>query len=323
MFLISAWQKSVTWKWFVLAVYQFWTGISAGPALKYFTWFIGAGGLTNNKHSQIKKKGELLSERNVALNAKYLRSVWKEPCRGFWFVTFVTFRRASARRPCYLRLREGRANSQLLFFCAQLDAGRLGLWLGCGQPAGYSPSRRAPRRPCQCIQAGARPNGHKPKRSQTQLVTNPNGHNPKWSQTQMVPNPTGPKPNWSKNLLVPNPKCPQPKVSKTQSVQNPTCPKLNLSQTHSVQNPKNPKPNWSQTQSVQNPKNPKPNWFQVCVLLCFVDPILGNLTVRGHSLSQGTWGCRILSHILGFAKKTEKKFEQCDKNLGLSQNSKM
>ena len=33
----------------------------------------------------------------------------------------------------------------------------------------------------------------------------------------------------------------------------------------------------------------------VCVLLCFVDPILGNLTVRGHSLSQGTWGCRILT----------------------------
>ena len=30
--------------WFVLAVYQFWKGISAGPALKYFTWFIGAGG---------------------------------------------------------------------------------------------------------------------------------------------------------------------------------------------------------------------------------------------------------------------------------------
>jgi len=31
------------------------------------------------------------------------------------------------------------------------------------------------------------------------------------------------------------------------------------------------------------------------VLLCFVEPILGNLTVRGHSLSQGTWGCRILT----------------------------
>jgi len=36
--------ESVRWKWFVLAVYQFWKGISAGPALKYFTWFIGAGG---------------------------------------------------------------------------------------------------------------------------------------------------------------------------------------------------------------------------------------------------------------------------------------
>jgi len=36
------------------------------------------------------------------------------------------------------------------------------------------------------------------------------------------------------------------------------------------------------------------------VLLCFVDPILGNLTVRGHSLSQGTWGCRILTLHLNF-----------------------
>ena len=36
--------ESVRSKWFVLAVYHFWKGISAGPALKYFTWFIGAGG---------------------------------------------------------------------------------------------------------------------------------------------------------------------------------------------------------------------------------------------------------------------------------------
>ena len=36
--------ESVRRKWFVLAVYQFCKGISAGPALKYFTWFIGAGG---------------------------------------------------------------------------------------------------------------------------------------------------------------------------------------------------------------------------------------------------------------------------------------
>jgi len=36
--------ESVRWKWFVLAVYQFRKGISAGPALKYFTWFIRAGG---------------------------------------------------------------------------------------------------------------------------------------------------------------------------------------------------------------------------------------------------------------------------------------
>jgi len=45
VFLISAWQKSVRRKWFVLAVYQVWKGISVGPALKYFTWFIGAGGM--------------------------------------------------------------------------------------------------------------------------------------------------------------------------------------------------------------------------------------------------------------------------------------
>jgi len=38
----------------------------------------------------------------------------------------------------------------------------------------------------------------------------------------------------------------------------------------------------------------------VCVLLCFDDPILGNLTVRGHSLSQGTWGCRILTPHLNY-----------------------
>ena len=36
------------------------------------------------------------------------------------------------------------------------------------------------------------------------------------------------------------------------------------------------------------------------MLLCFVDPILGNLTVRGHSLSQGTWGCRILTLHLNY-----------------------
>jgi len=36
--------ESVRRKSFVLVVYQFWKGISAGPALKYFTWFIGAGG---------------------------------------------------------------------------------------------------------------------------------------------------------------------------------------------------------------------------------------------------------------------------------------
>ena len=39
-------------KWFVLAVYQFWKGISAGLALKYFTWFIGAGGSLIHIHTK-------------------------------------------------------------------------------------------------------------------------------------------------------------------------------------------------------------------------------------------------------------------------------
>jgi len=36
------------------------------------------------------------------------------------------------------------------------------------------------------------------------------------------------------------------------------------------------------------------------VLFCFVDLILGNLTVWGHSLSQGTWGYRILTLHLNY-----------------------
>ena len=45
VFWISTWQNLSGWNdlnW--LAVYQFEKGISAGPALKSFTWFIGAGG---------------------------------------------------------------------------------------------------------------------------------------------------------------------------------------------------------------------------------------------------------------------------------------
>jgi len=48
VFLISAWQNSVRRKWFVLAVYQVWKGISAWPALKCFTLFIGAGGVLDS-----------------------------------------------------------------------------------------------------------------------------------------------------------------------------------------------------------------------------------------------------------------------------------
>jgi len=54
VFLISAWQKSVRRKWFVLAVYQFWKGISAGPALRYFTWFIEAGGYVGCQFHTVK-----------------------------------------------------------------------------------------------------------------------------------------------------------------------------------------------------------------------------------------------------------------------------
>jgi len=38
----------------------------------------------------------------------------------------------------------------------------------------------------------------------------------------------------------------------------------------------------------------------ISVLRCFVDPTLGNIKVRGHSLNQGTWGCRILTLHLNY-----------------------
>jgi len=41
---VSAWQKSVNRKWFVLAVCQFLKRHFGGAGPKYFTWFIGAGG---------------------------------------------------------------------------------------------------------------------------------------------------------------------------------------------------------------------------------------------------------------------------------------
>jgi len=42
-FFISARQKSVRWKLCVPAGYQFPRGISAGPALNFFAWFVGPG----------------------------------------------------------------------------------------------------------------------------------------------------------------------------------------------------------------------------------------------------------------------------------------
>jgi len=38
----------------------------------------------------------------------------------------------------------------------------------------------------------------------------------------------------------------------------------------------------------------------LCVLLCFVDPILGKLRSRCHSLNQGTWGGRIRTLHLNY-----------------------
>ena len=57
--------ESVSWKWFVLVVYQFWKDISAGPALRYFTWFIGVGGcdLYSNKSASDALRRRLIGFR--------------------------------------------------------------------------------------------------------------------------------------------------------------------------------------------------------------------------------------------------------------------
>jgi len=67
VFLISTWQNLsvVSWKWFVLVVYKFWKGISAGPALKYFPWFIGAGGEETMKTWNSTHQVLLLSSTNI------------------------------------------------------------------------------------------------------------------------------------------------------------------------------------------------------------------------------------------------------------------
>jgi len=55
---ISAWQKFVRRKWLELAVYQFSKGISAGLALKYLTWLIGAGGMAYGGVSHVTHMNE-------------------------------------------------------------------------------------------------------------------------------------------------------------------------------------------------------------------------------------------------------------------------
>jgi len=62
--------ESVMWKWFVLAVCQFWKGISAGPALKYFTWLIGAGGGTSHRCKRIYQYDTLISKLGKELNGR-------------------------------------------------------------------------------------------------------------------------------------------------------------------------------------------------------------------------------------------------------------
>jgi len=47
----------------------------------------------------------------------------------------------------------------------------------------------------------------------------------------------------------------------------------------------------------------------VCVLLCFVDPILGKSRSRCHSLNQGTWGGRILSTGLNVLAKNRRNWQ--------------
>jgi len=61
--------ESVRLKSFVLVVYQFWKDISAGPALKYFTWFIGAGGC----ELYFNKSGSdtLIRDFNVAYSSRW------------------------------------------------------------------------------------------------------------------------------------------------------------------------------------------------------------------------------------------------------------
>ena len=52
----------------------------------------------------------------------------------------------------------------------------------------------------------------------------------------------------------------------------------------------------------------------VCVLLCFVDPILGKSRSLCHSLNQGTWGGRILilhlNYVAGYASHLLFLFER-------------
>ena len=79
--------ESVRWKWFVLAVYQFRKGISAGPALKYFTWFIGAGGYhhiylhipSSGKSTQGRESHNSLRKRTLILRKRALCIAPKSP----------------------------------------------------------------------------------------------------------------------------------------------------------------------------------------------------------------------------------------------------
>jgi len=62
--------ESVRRKWILLEVYQFRKGISAGPALKYFTWFIGAGGKRRNAWSSRMTVGLCAYPFNIHVHAR-------------------------------------------------------------------------------------------------------------------------------------------------------------------------------------------------------------------------------------------------------------